>query len=43
MRRIHKLIEDGDIEQLSRSVTGKSYYPGPAASSRSNFIEYAMR
>ncbi|MCV3206616.1 extracellular solute-binding protein [Mesorhizobium sp. YC-39] len=43
MRRIHRLIDDGDVEQMSRSPTGKSYFLVPSRKLKSNFVAYAIR
>mgnify|MGYP001077248220 CR=1 FL=1 len=43
MRRIHKLIDDGDIEQMNRSATGKSFFLVPSSRLKSSFVAYAIR
>ncbi len=43
MRRIHRLIEDGDIEKRQRNPGGKSYNLVPSQRLKSNFISYAMK
>jgi multiple sugar transport system substrate-binding protein len=43
MRRIHKLIEGGDIEQHCRSATGKSFVLAPSRRLKSAFVSYALR
>ncbi|WP_162918822.1 extracellular solute-binding protein [Taklimakanibacter deserti] len=43
MRRIHRLIEDGEIEQHCRNPNGKSFYLVPSRKLKSTFISYAMK
>ena len=43
MRRIHRLIEDGYIEQYSRNSSAKSFYLAPSRRLKSNFTSYAMK
>jgi len=43
MRRIHRLIEEGEIEQHSRNPGGKSFYLVPSRKLKSSFISYAMK
>lgn len=43
MRRIHKLIEVGDIELVKRSAKGKSFYLTPSKAMKENFISYALK
>ena len=43
MRRIHRLIDDGEIEQHSRNPGGKSFYLIPSHRLKSNFISYALK
>jgi multiple sugar transport system substrate-binding protein len=43
MRRIHKLIKDGDIELRERGLTGKSHYIEPSRKLTSSFIDYAVK
>ncbi len=43
MRRIHKLINDGDIELRERGSTGKSHYIEPSHKLTSSFVNYAVK
>ncbi len=43
MRRIHKLIDDGDIELRERGPTGKSHYLEPSRKLTSSFVDYAVK
>jgi multiple sugar transport system substrate-binding protein len=43
MRRIHKLIKDGDIELRERTPTGKSFYLEPSRKLTSSFVDYAVK
>jgi multiple sugar transport system substrate-binding protein len=43
MRRIHKLINDGDIELRERTPAGKSHYLEPSGKLTSSFIDYALK
>lgn len=43
MRRIHKLIENGDIQMRQRSDSGKSYYLEPSRNLTISFTDYATR
>jgi multiple sugar transport system substrate-binding protein len=43
MRRIHKLIESGDIQLRKRGNTGKSYYLEPSRKLAIGFTTYASR
>ena len=43
MRRIHKLIEDGDIQLRQRGTTGKSHYLEPSRKLAIGFTEYAAK
>lgn len=42
MRRIHRLIEDGEIEKRARSKTGKSFVLVPSKALRASFAKYAI-
>jgi multiple sugar transport system substrate-binding protein len=41
MRRIHKLIEDGDIQLRNRSTSGKSHFLEPSRKLAIDFTDYA--
>src|SRR5260221_9545653 len=41
MRRIHRLIKDGEIEKRVKSKTGKSFVLVPSKALRANFAQYA--
>src|SRR5690349_17933204 len=41
MRRIHKLIESGDIQLRKRGTTGKSHYLEPSRKLVISFTDYA--
>lgn len=43
MRRIHKLIEDGDIQLRQRNNTGKSHFLEPSRKLTIGFTEYASK
>ncbi|MBB3931176.1 multiple sugar transport system substrate-binding protein [Kaistia hirudinis] len=43
MRRIHRLIDDGDIEQYQRSAGAKAFYLAPSRRLKSDFVAYAMK
>ena len=43
MRRIHNLIEDGDIQLRQRSASGKSHYLEPSRNLTLSFIDYATK
>jgi multiple sugar transport system substrate-binding protein len=43
MRRIHKLIEDGDIQLRQRGNTGKSHYLEPSRKLAIGFTNYAAK
>jgi multiple sugar transport system substrate-binding protein len=43
MRRIHKLIEDGDIQLRKRGTTGKSHYLEPSRKLAIGFTNYAAK
>ena len=43
MRRIHKLIENGDIQLRQRGTTGKSHYLEPSRMLAIGFTEYASK
>jgi multiple sugar transport system substrate-binding protein len=43
MRRIHKLIEDGDIQLRRRGSTGKSHYLEPSRKLAIGFTNYAAK
>ncbi len=43
MRRIHKLIENGDIQLRKRGTTGKSHYLEPSRKLAIGFTEYASK
>ena len=43
MRRIHKLIENGDIQLRQRGTTGKSHYLEPSRKLAIGFTEYASK
>jgi multiple sugar transport system substrate-binding protein len=42
MRRIHRLIEDGEIEKCVKSKTGRSFVLTPSKALRANFVKYAI-
>src|SRR4051794_18004071 len=43
MRRIHKLIESGDIQLRKRGTTGKSHYLEPSRKLAISFSDYATK
>ena len=43
MRRIHKLIDSGEIQQRQRGLTGKSHYLEPSRALSASFAIYAMK
>jgi multiple sugar transport system substrate-binding protein len=43
MRRIHKLIENGDIQLRKRGTTGKSHYLEPSRKLAIGFTDYASK
>jgi multiple sugar transport system substrate-binding protein len=43
MRRIHKLIENGDIQLRQRGTTGKSHYLEPSRKLAIGFTDYATK
>jgi multiple sugar transport system substrate-binding protein len=43
MRRIHKLIENGDIQLRQRGTTGKSHYLEPSRKLAIGFTDYAAK
>ena len=43
MRRIHKLIEEGEIELRDRTGTKKSHFIVPGPKLKSHFVEYACQ
>jgi multiple sugar transport system substrate-binding protein len=43
MRRIHKLIENGDIQMRQRDASGKSHYLEPSRNLTISFIDYATK
>ena len=43
MRRIHKLIENGDIQLRKRGTTGKSHYLEPSRKLAIGFTDYATK
>ena len=43
MRRIHKLIENGDIQLRTRGTTGKSHYLEPSRKLAMGFTDYASK
>ncbi len=43
MRRIHKLIENGDIQLRKRGTTGKSHYLEPSRKLAMGFTDYASK
>jgi multiple sugar transport system substrate-binding protein len=43
MRRIHKLIDTGDIQLRKRGTTGKSYYLEPSRKLAIGFTNYAAK
>jgi multiple sugar transport system substrate-binding protein len=43
MRRIHKLIENGDIKLRTRGTTGKSHYLEPSRKLAMGFTDYASK
>ena len=43
MRRIHKLIENGDIQLRQRGITGKSHYLEPSRKLAIGFTDYAVK
>jgi multiple sugar transport system substrate-binding protein len=43
MRRIHKLIENGDIQLRKRGTTGKSHYLEPSRKLAIGFTDYAAK
>ncbi len=43
MRRIHKLIDDGDIQLRKRGTTGKSHYLEPSRKLAIGFTNYAAK
>jgi multiple sugar transport system substrate-binding protein len=43
MRRIHKLIENGDIQLRTRGTTGKSHYLEPSRKLAIGFTDYASK
>jgi multiple sugar transport system substrate-binding protein len=43
MRRIHKLIENGDIQLRKRGTTGKSHYLEPSRKLAIGFTDYAVK
>ena len=43
MRRIHKLIEIGEVEQQERAPGSKTFYVVPSKTMIENFIDYARK
>ena len=43
MRRIHKMIDEGDIQLRKRGLTGKSYYLEPSRKLAIGFTNYAAK